>query len=64
MTAMFTDSGGYTSTVGGKSPMRQPTNTPKSTPMSDLQFMLHNERKQHEDQYRYANGHNDHGEGR
>ncbi len=61
MTAMFSDSGGYTETV---SPQKQNTNTPKSTPMSDLQFMLHNERKQHEDQYRYANGHNDHGEGR
>lgn len=27
--------------------------------MSDLQFMLHNERKQHEDAYRYQFGHND-----
>lgn len=27
--------------------------------MSDLQFMMENERKQHEDSYRYAHGHND-----
>jgi hypothetical protein len=25
--------------------------------MSDMQFMMENERKQHEDAYRYANGH-------
>lgn len=31
--------------------------------MSDLQFMQQNERKQHEDTYRYENGHNDHGMG-
>lgn len=31
--------------------------------MSDLQLMLHNERKQHEDKYRYEHGHNDHGMG-
>lgn len=31
--------------------------------MSDLQFMLHNERKQHEQNYIYENGHNDHGMG-
>ncbi len=27
--------------------------------MSDLQLMQHNERKQHEDTYRYEHGHND-----
>ena len=27
--------------------------------MSDLQFMLNNEQKQHESTYRYAHGHND-----
>jgi len=31
--------------------------------LSDLQFMMENERKQHEDAYKYANGHNDHGMG-
>lgn len=31
--------------------------------MSDMQFMAHNERKQHEDTYRYEHGHNDHGLG-
>ncbi len=31
--------------------------------MSDMQVMMENERKQHEDQYKYANGHNDHGMG-
>lgn len=30
--------------------------------MSDLQFMQQNERKQHEDTYRYEHGHNDGGE--
>lgn len=30
---------------------------------SDLEFMMENERKQHEDSYKYANGHNDHGMG-
>ncbi len=32
--------------------------------MSDLQFMLHNENKQHQEAYGYANGHNDHGMGK
>lgn len=31
--------------------------------MSDLQFMQSNERKQHEQNYIYENGHNDHGMG-
>ncbi len=31
--------------------------------LSDLQVMLNNEKKQHEELYRYANGHNDHGLG-
>lgn len=31
--------------------------------MSDLQLMLHNERKQHQQHYNYAHGHNDHGMG-
>jgi hypothetical protein len=31
--------------------------------MSDLQNMLAQERKQHQDAYGYANGHNDHGMG-
>ncbi len=37
---------------------------PEATmPLSDLQLMLENERKQHEQAYIYANGHNDHGMG-
>jgi len=31
--------------------------------MSDLQFMQQNERKQHEQNYIYEHGHNDHGMG-
>ena len=27
--------------------------------MSDMQVMMENERKQHEDSYKYAHGHND-----
>jgi hypothetical protein len=34
-----------------------------SDTMSDLQTMLANEKKQHEQAYIYANGHNDHGMG-
>lgn len=31
--------------------------------MSDMQLMAQNERKQHEDTYKYEYGHNDHGLG-
>jgi hypothetical protein len=30
---------------------------------SDLQVMMENERKQHQDAYQYEHGHNDHGMG-
>ena len=36
--------------------LKQGSNGPT---MSDLQFMQSNERKQHEDTYRYEHGHND-----
>ena len=65
--AMFQGEGGYTSVVGekvkGKLPHPPIQAMQSGGNMSDLQFMLHNERSQHEDAYRYANGHNDHGMG-
>lgn len=70
MTAsMFQGEGGYTSVVGqsrkGRLPgphyaMKQGSIGPV---LSDMQVMMQNEQKQHEDAYRYANGHNDHGMG-
>jgi hypothetical protein len=66
MTAsMYQDSGGYSRVVGqnanGRIPgpvaaLKQGSVGPT---MSDLQFMQQNERKQHEDTYRYEHGHND-----
>ena len=62
MASMFQGEGGYTSVVGeqanGKLPqpvmaMKQGSQGPT---MSDMQFMMENERKQHEDAYRYAHG--------
>lgn len=66
MTAsMFQGEGGLTPVVGqkmrgrlpvpvGMTPaMKQGSNGPT---MSDMQFMMENERKQHEDAYRYAHG--------
>lgn len=63
MTAsMFTGEGGYQSVVGEKmkthlpkpiAALKQGSNGPT---MSDLQFEMENERKQHEDSYRYAHG--------
>lgn len=70
MTAsMFQGEGGYTSVVGEKmkghlpGPFRALKQGSEGKTMSDMQFMMENERKQHEDGYRYANGHNDHGMG-
>ncbi len=58
MTAsMFQGEGGYTSVVGPKTKARLPG--PVNKPMSDLQVMQDNERKQHEQTYIYENGHND-----
>lgn len=66
MTAsLFQGEGGYMSVVGenptAKLPkpiaaMKQGSEGPVR---SDLQQMQHDERKQHEDTYRYENGHND-----
>ena len=63
MTAsMFQGEGGYMSAVGEKmkthlpgpiGALKQGSNGPT---MSDLQFEMENERKQHEDSYRYAHG--------
>ncbi len=69
MTAMFTSPGGYTSSVGenpkGKlgGPVQALKQGSVGPTMSDLQVMLENERKQHEQHYIYQNGHNDHGMG-
>lgn len=35
----------------------------KDKPMSELQHMMSEEKRQHEDLYRYSHGHNDHGLG-
>ncbi len=68
--AMFQGEGGYTSVVGEKVRGRLPHPPIQAlkqgsfgSTRSDLQEMMENERKQHEEQYRYANGHNDHGMG-
>lgn len=70
MTAsMFQGEGDYMSVVGEKPKAHLPGMTPalkqgsEGPTMSDLQFMQHNERKQHEDSYKYEFGHNDHGMG-
>lgn len=70
MTAsMYQGEGGYTSVVG-KNPhgrLPHPPHALKSGAeglvLSDMQVMMENERRQHQDAYRYANGHNDHGMG-
>jgi hypothetical protein len=70
--SMFQGEGGYVSTVGEKMKTRLPGPVPKlmneagrisalkqgsiGPTMSDMQFMMENERKQHEDGYRYAHG--------
>ena len=63
MTAsMFQGEGGYMSAVGQKMKTHLPGQTfamkqgSEGPTMSDLQFMMENERKQHEDSYRYSHG--------
>lgn len=63
MTAsMFQGEGGYMSTVGEEmktrlpGPIRALKQGSEGPTMSDLQFEMENERKQHEDAYRYAHG--------
>ena len=71
MTAsLYSGSGMYTSIVGENPkghlphpPIQALKQGSVGPTMSDLQFMMENERKQHEDAYRYAHGHNDHGMG-
>lgn len=71
MTAsMFQGEGGYTSVVG-ENPMGKLPHPPIQAlkqgsvgeAMSDLQFMLQNEKRQHEEAYKHEFGHNDHGMG-
>ena len=69
MTAsMFQGEGGVMSVVGEKMkghlphpPIQALKQGSVGSTMSDMQFMMENERKQHEDSYRYAHGHNDGG---
>ena len=71
MTAsMFQGEGGYNAVVGRVAkghlphpPIQALKQGSVGKTMSDMQFMMENERKQHEDSYKYANGHNDHGMG-
>lgn len=73
--SMFQGEGGYMSAVGEKMKTHLPEPVARvenargrvaalkqgsvGPTMSDMQFMMENERKQHEDSYRYAHGHND-----
>jgi len=67
MTAsMFQGEGGYTAVVGPKTKAKLPGPAIEpllqgqfNKPMSDMQVMQDNERKQHEQTYIYENGHND-----
>lgn len=71
MTAsMFQGEGGSQSVVGPSTkaklpgPAIQPLISGQiNKPMSDMQTMQENERKQHEQTYIYEHGHNDHGMG-
>lgn len=62
MTAMYQGEGGYMSAVGNEmktklpGPVRALKQGSVGPTMSDMQFMIENERKQHEDAYRYAHG--------
>lgn len=66
MTAsMFQGEGNYQDVVKGSQPRVPMGMTPAMVQgstgqvMSDLQTMMMNEQKQHQDEYEYANGHND-----
>lgn len=71
MTAsMFQGEGGFTKVVG-KNPHGHLPHPPIQAlkqgsvgpTMSDMQAMMSNEQKQHQQAYQYAQGHNDHGMG-
>lgn len=70
MTAsMFQGEGGVQQVVG-QNPMGQMQGMPPALKqgsfgpvLSDMQVMMQNEQKQHQQAYDYANGHNDHGMG-
>ena len=53
---MFQSNRGMQQVGGGKTPALKQGSVGET--MSDLQFMLHNERKQHEEAYRYEHGRN------
>lgn len=73
--SMFQGEGGYMSAVGEEMKTHLPGPVPKlmndrgrigalqkgsvGPTMSDLEFMMENERKQHQQSYNYAHGHND-----
>jgi len=66
MTAMFQGHGGNQSAVGPKTKAKLPGPAIQpliqgqiNRPMSDMQVMQQNERKQHEQTYIYEHGHND-----
>lgn len=73
--SMFQGEGGYMSAIGEEMKTRLPGPVPElmndngrfaalkqgsvGPTMSDLEFMMENERKQHQQGYNYAHGHND-----
>lgn len=61
MTAsMFQGEGQYTDVVGTRRlPIAALKQGSQGKTMSDLQFMQHNEKKQHQQTYDYEHGHND-----
>jgi hypothetical protein len=66
MTAnLYQGEGGYQAVVGPVKKGRLPGMPPalkqgsQGDVMSDMQFMMHNEQKQHQQAYNYAHGHND-----
>jgi len=65
MTSMYQGSGQHMSAVGKEmktrlaGPIRALKQGSDGPTMSELQFMQDNERKQHEQNYIYENGHND-----
>ncbi len=59
MTAsMYQGSGDFVKTGSKKAKPMGTLPKPLDPPMSDLQVMLENERRQHEQNYIYENGHN------
>lgn len=69
MTAMFQGEGTPMAAVGGMfqgqmpKPVAAMSQGSEGPVMSDMQMMQNDERRQHEQNYIYENGHNDHGMG-